>query len=220
MLTDISLQSTKRLIEVRELLDNIKNISPKAPMPETPDILISKGLFFVLLYGAYEFTVKSTVAKSIEIINTDSVLLNDCKPLLLSIALNSNLDSIASVSGKKWEKRKLLFDNFNTNPSVTIATDLFPTNGRNLTVNQLQTIWDSFSIEEPVLPRTNLIGRLQELVLNRNAIAHGTSSAIDIGSLNSISDLYIKYADMSEVCSYVIQVFEDYLIKRRYIKGN
>jgi hypothetical protein len=218
MFADISQNSSKRLVEVRELLDFIKTMSPAPPIPETPTILIAKGLFFVLLYGAYEFTVKSIVNKSIEVINSECVPLNDCKPLLFSIALNSELDAIASMTGKKWEKRKSLFDNFIKNPTIFINAELFPTNGRNLTDKQLLTIWNSFAIEDPILPRNELIGRIKELILNRNAIAHGTSSAIEIGSLNTISELYKKYSDISEVCSYVIQVFEDYLKRRKYLK--
>jgi len=48
------------------------------------------------------------------------------------------------------------------------------------------------------------MGRVNELVANRNAIAHGTNSASEIGSRNTLSDLYIRYNEISEVCSYVI----------------
>ncbi len=220
MFSDITLQSTLRLIEVRELLDFIKSNTPKPPNVEPTNILISKGLFFVHLYGAYEYTVKTTVSRTIDLINKKNPQLNNCKPLFLSIILNSELDSIASVGDKKWEKRHTLFTKFNTNNIVQIQNDIFPTNGRNLKYRQLQSIWNSFSISDPILPRQSLGGRITELIENRNAIAHGNEPAATIGSLNTISELYIRHSEISEVCSYIIKTFEEYVKNDRFLKGN
>ncbi len=82
MFSDIKAESTLRLIEVRELLDHVRHVTPKPPIPEPNNVLISKGLFFVHLYGVYEFTVKQTVTKSIELINQNTPKLSECKPLL------------------------------------------------------------------------------------------------------------------------------------------
>ena len=219
MFSDISLQSTLRLIEVRELLDFIKSNTPKPPMVEPSNIVISKGLFFVHLYGAYEYTVKTTVSRAIDLINKKRPLLNDCKPLFLSVILNSHLDSIASVGDKKWERRHALFSEFDINNTVQIQNDIFPTNGRNIKYRQLESIWATFSITDPILPRPALGGRISELVSNRNAIAHGNEPAAAIGSLNTITELYLRHSEISEVCSYIIKTFEDYINDERFLKG-
>jgi hypothetical protein len=218
MFAEIKSQSTIRLIEVRETLDFIKSKTPKPPNKEPLSLLISKGLFFVHLYGAYEYTVKTTVLKSIELINIESPKLNDCKPLLMSLALNSELDSIASVGDKKWEKRHDLFSKVETNNGIKILSELFPTNGRNLKIRQLQSIWNTFSMAEPILPRPELGGRITELISNRNAIAHGTSSAASVGSLNTITELYKRHSEISEICSYIIHTFQEYIKIKAYLK--
>jgi hypothetical protein len=220
MFSDVTLESTSRLIEVRTHLDFIKSKTPKPPKTEPTNILIAKGLFFVHLYGAYEFTVKSTVSRAIDLINKKSPLVNDCKHLFLSIVLNSELDSIASVGDKKWERRHNLFSEFEASRVVQIHNDIFPTNGRNIRYRQLESIWKSFSISDPILPRSALGGRITELVENRNAIAHGNQPAAVIGSLNTIAELYQRHSDISEVCSYVIQIFDDYIEKEKFLKGN
>lgn len=217
MFTEIKRQSDRRLIETRGLLDFIKAGTPKPPTQEPINILISKGLFFVQLYGAYEYTVKTTVSKSIELINLKRPKLSECKALFLSLALNSQLDSIASVGDKKWEKRHALFNTLADNDHIQIPNDLFPTNGRNLRFRQLESIWKSFSIVEPVISRPELRGRISELVNNRNAVAHGNETASKIGSLNTIAELYVRYGEISEVCSYIIQTFEDYIKNEKYL---
>lgn len=218
MYSEIKAQSTLRLVEVREILDFIKAETPKPPQKEPIHILVAKGLFFVHLYGAYEYTVKSAVSKCIELININNPKLNDCKPLLFSMLLHSELESIASVGDKKWERRYELFCKFESNNNAVIPNEIIPTNGRNLKYRQLESIWKSFSITEPVLPRLELGGRITELVSNRNAIAHGTSSAANIGSLNTISELYKRHSEISEVCSYIVQTFEEYIKNKRYLK--
>ena len=138
--------------------------------------------------------------------------------MLMSIALNAELDSIASVSDKKWEKRHDLFSKVEANGSIQILSELFPTNGRNLKFRQLQSIWKSFSMTDPVLPRLELGGRITELISNRNAIAHGTSSAASVGSLNTITELYKRHSEISEICSYIIHTFQEYIQDKSYLK--
>lgn len=61
-------------------------------------------------------------------------------------------------------------------------------------------------------------GRLEELVTNRNHIAHGTEAAADIGGRYSMNDLDKRYKDINELCAYVISTFEQHLINEDYIK--
>jgi len=181
-------------------------------------LVASKGLFFVHLYGAFEFTVISAVMKTIEYINANGHYVNECKPVLMSLALSPCCDALFSATDKKWEKRWELFSHFERNSRVDIPDALIPTNGRNIKVRQLQGIWTSFCLKDPVLPRPEIGGRIQELVDNRNAIAHGDASAADIGSLNSISDLYKKYNDISELCSYIVDTLDAFVRTKGYLK--
>lgn len=56
-----------------------------------------------------------------------------------------------------------------------------------------------------------LKGRVDELVENRNAIAHGRKSPAVIGGRYSSGDLEKRYRDIDELCIYIIDAFESYL---------
>ncbi|GLB53494.1 hypothetical protein NBRC110019_25350 [Neptunitalea chrysea] len=81
----------------------------------------------------------------------------------------------------------------------------------------MESIWTTFGIDAPILNEVSIGGRIKDIVDNRNAIAHGNSSASEIGSRVSLSDLYRRYEELSGYCSYVISVFENYVNERKYV---
>ncbi len=83
MYSDIKAESTRRLIEIREIIRHIKSNEPKrvTSTPRTGSITSLKGLFFVHIYGVYEFVISSCVSKTIGIINSSNIKIVDCKPV-------------------------------------------------------------------------------------------------------------------------------------------
>ena len=92
-----------------------------------------------------------------------------------------------------------------------------PTDGKNIRYSQLESIWKTFCITAPILNAPSIGGRLKDIVDNRNAIAHGNNTAAEIGSRVSMTDLHNRYNEMSSYCSYVIQVFEDYVNNKDFL---
>lgn len=119
---------------------------------------------------------------------------------------------------KKWERRRIIFLRSRSTDNVSISTDVDPTGGKNLDCPQLEAIWKCLDIKDPVVPRPNVRGKLTELVKNRCEIAHGTSSPAQIGARYTPSDLEKIYNDISEICTYVITIFESYLMNGLYIQ--
>lgn len=109
MFSGIKATSASRLAGVGDFLRFIEFVSPSPPTPVPAAIDAAKGLFWVHLYGTYEFTIKESVLKTIECINTGNYSINQCKPLLLSLALHPECEALFSVTDKKWEKRWELF---------------------------------------------------------------------------------------------------------------
>ena len=63
------------------------------------------------------------------------------------------------------------------NPKVVISHDMMPTDGKNIRYKQLKSIANSFGIERKMYYRENEIGGyIQEMVDNRNYIAHGNKN--------------------------------------------
>ncbi|MBL0736836.1 hypothetical protein JI750_08090 [Flavobacterium sp. GN10] len=217
MFNDLKTESASKLVEVREFLDLTSNLIPPAPTPTPNSLLTAKGLFYVHVYGVFEFTITSCVKKTISAINIESTNVNNIKPLLLSLALNPEFDSLSSTKNRNWTQRWNLFEKIRDNVIAQISTDLMPTDGKNIRFAQLESIWKTFCISAPILNAPSIGGRLKDIVDNRNAIAHGNNTPAEIGSRVSISDLYNRYNEMSSYCSYIIQVFEDYVNNKDFM---
>ena len=190
--------------------------SPRTFVPtETP---IAKGLFFVHLYGAFEYTVTTAVQESLQLVDNMGHSVGAYKPKMLSVVLNAKCEAMANVGPKRvWEKRLDLFGQIGSINVVGFDNTVLPPGSGNLKFDQLQTIWESMCIAAPVVPRLSLIGRLQELVENRNAIAHGRDSPSTVGGRYTVAELEKRYDDINEMCTYVVQCLDDYLNNKDFL---
>lgn len=219
MFDEIRNTSTSKLTEVREYLNKINSMIPSPPLTPSDYDNICKGLFFVYIYGVYEYTVGKTILKSIELINEANVKISQCKVDLLCLILNDEYDSIHSVGvNKRWEKRWEISKKIYDDKEVNINAEIIPTDGKNYRYSQLQSIWTSFGIEKDMLPREDIGGRINEMVDFRNFIAHGDEAPGDIGKRFTVNDLRTRYDAISMYCSYIVDVFDDYIKNKKYIK--
>jgi hypothetical protein len=218
-LGDVRSASTARLREVRLSLELIKELSPVRPGAIRVGVKVIKGMFFVHLYGALEFTVVSAVQRTIQAINAKSPKIQDVKPAFLSLALDAECRSAASVGPTKmWPRRRELFARTQSAEAIAINDSIFPADGSNIKFEQLESVWETFSISAPVLPRLPLRTRLHEITDNRNAISHGRESPMAIGGRYSVQDLVRILAEMDELCTHVVQTFEDYIANDRFLR--
>lgn len=211
MLTAVKAESTDRLTEIRECLDFLSPLIPAAPQPTPRHLNSLKGEMFVQLYGVIECTITLTLKSVIDFINSLNLNVSDIKHSILGLVLNSEFDALINVASKKWNKRVDLTDKIRLNSTCFINNTLIPTDGKNFGHSQLKSVWDTFSITEPIFYDLSFIGRLSEIIDYRNKIAHGVYAASNIGNRVTIPDLYNRQAEVSRFCSYFISVFEDYL---------
>ena len=99
------------------------------------------------------------------------------------------------------------------NPIVLIPNEIIPTDGKNLRYRQLQSIAKTFGIHDDILPRPEIGGDIQEMVNNRNYIAHGNKTPKEVGREVSVSDLQRKLLHISEACTYIVDIYEKYINK-------
>ena len=218
MLSDVRAASDARLREVRVYVDDLAKQDQGRPVAIRTGFTAAKGLFFVHLYGALEYTVTQAVQRAIQSINQSSPSFRDLKAAFFSIALDSECKAVAAVGPTKvWPKRWELFERTVSGDAVHISDAVFPADGFNLKIVQMESVWRSFCLPGSVVPKPELRGRLDELAENRNRIAHGRESATSVGSRYSTDDLRIRLTDIDGYCSYVIQTFDAYLTGRDYI---
>lgn len=180
--------------------------------------MISKGLFFVYLYGVYEECIRRTVYTTTDSLNRSSSKIGDCKYELYSLLFSPEFDSLRNIGNeKKWETRWNLLNKLISNGGIHIQPDIFPTDGKNIRIRQLQSIANSFGLKENVLPRDEIGGYVQELVDVRNDISHGNKLPREIGRNYTREDLLTRCEIFSELCIYVVSIYEKYIIEERYL---
>lgn len=106
------------------------------------------------------------------------------------------------------------------NPIVSIPNEIVPTDGKNLRYRQLESIAKSFGIHNAILPRAEIGGNIQEMVDNRNYIAHGNKTPKEVGREVSVNDLQCKLDHISEACTYIIELYEKYIEEQMYLKNH
>lgn len=217
-LGDVRSTSSARLREVRLHLDLIKELSPSRPGPVRVGVKVAKGMFFVHLYGALEFTVAISVQRALQAINEKAPRIHDVKPAFLSLALDAECRAVAAVGpAKMWPKRRELFARSRSSDCIVLNDNVLPADSSNIKYEQLESIWETFCITAPVLPRPPLRARLHEITENRNAISHGRESPATIGGRYSPTDLTQCFAAVDELCTYVVGTFEEYVANERFL---
>lgn len=179
---------------------------------------ITRGLFFVYIYGLYEEIIRETVIEATQEINNAQITVSDCSVHLYPLVFSNEFDSMYGVGNeKKWEKRWELVDKITTNPVVHLNDAQIPTDGKNIKVRQLESIFKSFGIQADALSRPEVGGYIQEMVENRNHIAHGNLLPHDIGKRFTKADLLKRCEIISEECSYVVTQFESFIAHKHFL---
>jgi hypothetical protein len=220
MFTEVSLNSTKRLLEAKRLMELCSDDKFDEEQATTDSVL--KGVVYVLLYGALEFTITHCVSRIIEILNDKTLNLYQVLPSLWGLIYDSACKRIETAgTNKKWENRYKLFKELTKDKVIEqIESTLFPSSNGNIKEQQLDRVWKTFGIKEPMFEPEHMSVKqtLLDLANGRMAVAHGRECASQIGSLKSSSDLEELYDSISRYCSYLIECFTQYINQEEYLQ--
>lgn len=100
-----------------------------------------------------------------------------------------------------------------------IEESLFPKDGRNIQKKQLESLANSFGNAHPIFLRPESQGYLEEIVRFRNFIAHGDKLPQKVGRNYTIQDLKIRLTAIDELCTYLIDTYESYIVNHEYLKS-
>jgi hypothetical protein len=190
----------KRLLALLQTFEQIKPLEAAA----------CKGLMFVHLYGVYEYAVHSAVQAVLAAVRAEQLCPRDLHHRSLTLFLNPGFSS-ASTAGRTrvWKRRLDLVASFESaTPLQSLDDTLFPADGSHYRVAQLETIWAVFGITVPVVPESRLIGRIEELVENRNAIAHGRRTPEEVGGRYSVGEIEKRVDDIEKISVYLLTEME------------
>lgn len=215
MFEDIRDSITRKFLELKIWVANIPS-----GMGDGSFAIISRGLFFVYVYGLYEEIVRQIIFTVISQLNAIGTPIDHCIYELYSLALSPEYDAIYGVGNDhKWEKRWAISDKLKENSRISIVEDL-PTDGKNIRYRQLDSIARSFGMKDDILPRAELGGYINEMVDNRNAIAHGNKLPKEIGGRYTNQDLLDRCEFISEICTHICSTYEKYITEGKYLRAS
>lgn len=211
MFDNIKEETTRKFCELKLWVSNIDETNVYS--------VSTRGLFFVYIYGIYEEIVREVVSATIDELNLSNIKVNECICELYSLVFSDEYEALYNVGNEhKWEKRWKISEKIAENRIIEISHDLMPTDGKNIRYRQLDSIAKTFGMKENILPRNEVGGYIQEMVDNRNFIAHGNKTPKEVGRNYTIADLLSRCEYISEVCTYIILVYERYINEKKYLK--
>lgn len=220
MFRAVSEDSTQRLLEAKSLIDICSDDSLNLKSSYNESVLL--GSFYVLLYGALEFTITNCVYRAIELLNGENLKLYDVKPALWGLIYNGDCMRMEMAGeNKKWENRYKLFHHLTKTETVGRIEDaLFPSSNGNIKSKQIERVWQTFGIKSPMIePGYEMVNsQLIELSEGRMGVAHGREKASYRGGQKSITELTVLYDSISRYCSYLIGCFKKYIQDKEYLQ--
>ncbi len=171
---------------------------------------IAKGLVFVELYAVYEYTVKGVTRVAIAEIAGHAHRFAELKPSLLALFLDAELRALRDCGAKNiWEKRLKLFEQSTSSRRVA-AVDTLPVDGSHFRHTQAQLILRALGIRRSLTRRRRHLYKIDEIVNNRNAIAHGEETAAQIGRRYSRADVTRSISQIKSICLRVIAIASEH----------
>ena len=188
---------------------------------DTPEFSIERGLYYVYVYGIFEWLVTSVVQRTIEEINSYNGKISEYIYEVYPLIFSKEFDGIQGSGNKtKWPSRESISTRLLNDDNVSIDSALIPTDGRNIQQKQLQSIASAFGNKRKIFSDNRIIGYLKETVENRNHIAHGDETPAAIGSRNTKKDIESNFAGMQNLSECFLDQYDQYIEKQEYLKNS
>ena len=107
-----------------------------------------------------------------------------------------------------WNNRLELFEKVFSNGKAQVKNTVLPKDGTHFRHSQLQLIFEVLGIARTPAQRRRHLQRIDEVVDNRNAVAHGRETAENIGRQYSRADILHRIKQIKSVCLLLISVIE------------
>jgi len=219
MLIAVKAETTSRLSEVFQLIDVIKRLEAIPPLPDPNEVKILRGLFWVHLYAALEYAVSNGVQRFLQAIDTLNAPPVHFTPRFFSVVLDSNFSALRNVGeDKRWTKRVELLNAQVSGVPTKINPDIFGLYLQNVWVEKMEILFSCLEINQPIVPDPSYKPYIDELVSQRNGVAHGRMSALAVGSSRRSNELLIRFNAISAICTHFFDCLEQHHSTRSVIQ--
>lgn len=221
MLAAVRADVASRLNEVRQLLDLIRQLEVAPPAEDPPEARILRGLFFVHLYAALEFTVTQGVQRLLVEADRLRVPAAHLEPRFHAVVLDPLFSSLRNIGEeKRWQARVKVIDAQAAPSAYDISSDLFGLFLQNVKVDRLETLFNCLNVPDPIVPDPSYRLYVDELVDFRNGVAHGRFSALGVGRRMRSAELLARLTAMNAVCGHILDCLDRQHATRGYIRAD
>lgn len=142
-----------------------------------------RGLTMVMLFASYEKLLRSTCRALLESAASLRVKTRRLHPGLQLVASFPKLQAASDSSlSKIWtHKGDQVVNTLTSGSCAEINTSSFPDDGSFMKASQVRLFCEVFGLDHPALLLAELWPRLDQVVMDRNAIAHGNATAYEVG---------------------------------------
>jgi HEPN superfamily protein len=206
MFPDLQLEVMERFFVVEQCFRN----APKATRKRPELSQNAKGLVFVELYAIYEYTVREATRTAIQDISAHSHVYRKLKFPLLAVFLDPQLKSLRDCGEKDaWQRRFDLLERLSSN-EVIAPVDVMPHDGSHFRHGQVELILQLLCVKRKFTRRRRHLFKIDEVVNNRNVIAHGQETAVDVGRRYSRSDISNHIRFVKSLCFRIIALLSEH----------
>lgn len=164
-----------------------------------------RGLAFVQIYAAYEYASRAAVAAAIADISAKKLRLKDLRAPIAALFLAPELEGLQTQAKKKiWEARIGLIEKLYSKDTATVPPATFPLDGEHFRSSQLVLIFKIFGITRRPTRRGPHMLRIDEVVENRNDIAHGLSTPEAVGGRYTRADVLRIIRQVRSACLILV----------------
>lgn len=180
---------------------------------------MQKGLFLVVLYAAFEFTVTRIVSDMANYVSGRSIPCEHIDRSMLPLALDPQFKSVATPAKRsaKWEKRTALVGRIGSSSTVRLHDESLTEELGNVWPNALRQIFQAFGLSSSPFHSSAAQQYIHDLVDRRNAIAHGRESAVDIGQAYSSPMLERLFEELEKSKDHLFAEFDNFLSAKSYV---
>jgi hypothetical protein len=178
--------------ELQQRIDSIRLLLAEAH-PSGATTAISReirGLAVVLLYGAYENLLKSLCRSLLETVVQLRVGNRRLRPGIRLFAAHSKLQALTTYSDTGvWKAGFDIVATLGDSRSCSVSTGIFPNDGSNFKRPQIRTFCKVFGLPDPARVLFEIWERIDTVVTERNAVAHGQVTPDAIGRRYSLLEM-------------------------------
>lgn len=210
----------ERLSEVQQLLNHIVLLEPEdAFTPHPAEVKILRGLFYVHLYGALEKSINEAVQNTLKLISSHNIPAKYYELSFGSVAARGKLQAFKTCKLKAYNNNAAsIFAVMDSVEISNIDESQFSDALMNVWTNSILEVFNSLGVAGfGVEPRVRTT--IDELVENRNKVAHGRESALVVGERHRSIVLREKYSIITTLIDSVITSLEGFYDSRAFLKN-